>query len=299
MELLFNNNIIILFFIACIAIFTYTDFNENQRMFILYLFTYGVAAFSVFSVVVSFILLGISAFVFLEYLTCDSKKLELFVKLRYKIYDYLYLMFFQYGLLTIMISFFFLYYAKYADHSKFKLLSWICTIFFLVIGEQWTVSQPFKVKSITETVKIFDQYPPYMFTHSDKKRRRFDMICAFEDRSYFYRSNSYSCFSREFLEYKVRPYNGLRNVLKKLTRFLPRIPRMLPSIKYDKTGIHISGRGFSTPEMQLIRNIGVLRGYEQYKFRRKIYEIIYSKIILSSLKDYHQANSYYELRHFR
>lgn len=58
-------------------------------------------------------------------------------------------------------------------------------------------------------------------------------------------------------------------------------------------------RGYSTPEMQLLRTIGVVRGYEKYKFQRKVFEILYSKIFFASLKEYHKANTYLSLDHYR
>lgn len=58
-------------------------------------------------------------------------------------------------------------------------------------------------------------------------------------------------------------------------------------------------RGHSTPEMQLLRTIGITRGYDKYKIQRKIFEILYGKIFFTSLKEYHQANSYLKLEHYR
>ena len=51
--------------------------------------------------------------------------------------------------------------------------------------------------------------------------------------------------------------------------------------------------------MQLLRTIGVVRGYERHKMQRKVFEVIYSKIIFSSLKEYHQANTYLAMDHYR
>ena len=58
-------------------------------------------------------------------------------------------------------------------------------------------------------------------------------------------------------------------------------------------------RGYSTPEMQLLRTVGVLRGYDKYKISRKVFEIVYSRIVFSSLKEYHKANTYLALTHYR
>ena len=60
-----------------------------------------------------------------------------------------------------------------------------------------------------------------------------------------------------------------------------------------------NGRGYSTPEMQLIRTIGVERGYEKHKYARKLFEIVYSHILFSSLRQYQRDNSGPGLAHFR
>ena len=96
MEELFSNNLFAIYIIASIAVISYTNFNENQRMFLLYLFTFATAFFEIFEVTASIILLVLITFVFLEYLTEDIKKLTLITNLLYKLYDYLFMMFFQY-----------------------------------------------------------------------------------------------------------------------------------------------------------------------------------------------------------
>ena len=297
MEALFSNNGIILFLIACIAVITYTNFKENQRMFLLYLFAYGVAAFSIFRIRTSLLLLIISTFVFLEYLTDDIKKLELIVKFKYKICDYLYLMIFQYDFPIVFLSYLFLYFTKHTDLLIIRILCLFLSVLSLIWGVHRTISQPFKINTITETARIFDIYPPYLFHFDERIKRRFDLLCEFEDKSYFHRRNSYSCFSLEFLKFKFNNHN--RKGFKSVLHLIHRIRPLVPTVTYSKMRFHIKGRGFSTPEMQLLRTIGISRGYELYKIRRKVYEVIYSKIIFSSLKDFHQANTHIELQHYK
>ena len=86
MEELFSNNLFAVYIIASIAVISYTNFNENQRMFLLYLFTFATAFFEIFEVTASIILLVLITFVFLEYLTEDIKKLTLITHLLYKLY---------------------------------------------------------------------------------------------------------------------------------------------------------------------------------------------------------------------
>lgn len=296
MEMLFGENGAALYLIACLAIISYTNFSDSQRMFLLYLFSFALAASGVFRIRTCLLLLACSTFVFLEYLSEDRRKLELVVKLRYKLLDYFYLMLFQYDFLTLFLSMGLLFLSRRCCARGLLLF---LSLLALARAEQWTVAQPFKIKSFTDTARVFDEHPPYMYRHSGELRRRFELLCAFEDRSYFSRSRSYSCVSAEYLRWRLGGRIFSLRAFKALRRFLPELRARLPRVRIDKSGLHVSGRGYSTPEMQLLRTIGIARGYEQYKLRRKIYEVLYSKIFFSSLKDFHQANTFLELEHYR
>ena len=302
MEALFSNNLFAIYIIACIAVISYTDFKENQRMFLLYLFTYALAFFRVFRISVCLLLLFLITFIFIEYLTDDSKKLALVTQLHYKVLDYTFMMLSQYHFLWIFLAFVFLFLSHVSPiliHNQ----HWIDCIAYIikyisVIPVFWglhlTISQPFKIKSISSICQIFDQYPPYQFKYVDKMQEKFDLLCAFEDKTYFMREKSYSCFSWEYIRLfiKRRVFNNL-----KLYKSKP-----LKALKYAKENLlpsTILSRGYSTPEMQLLRTLGVLRGYEEYKYQRKAFEILYSKIIFASLKKYHQSNTYSPLEHYR
>ena len=99
MEELFGSNLFAIYIIACIAVISYSNFRENQRMFLLYLFTYATVFFGIFRVSAGLVLLFIVTFVFLEYLSGDAQKLSLIVRFRFKLYDYGFMMLFQYHLL--------------------------------------------------------------------------------------------------------------------------------------------------------------------------------------------------------
>lgn len=331
MEELFSNNILVIYIIACLAVISYTNFKENQRIFLLYLFTYGTAYFSVFSVRTSIPLLVIITFVFLEYLTEDGKKLELFIRISHKCLDYFFMMFFQYHFLWVLFAFMFLTVSRsdciahclyfQLNDFKFSLLAtlgnnetassqvsinydifvsilWtiskLLSILFLWLGIHLTISQPFKIKSITKIVEKFEQIPIYKFEYHPEMQEKFDLLCDFEDTTYFLRSKSYSSFSWEYLKCILKKY-GIQSV------------RSLSTVLKSDIGKKISiyalflflRRGHSTPEMQLLRTIGIVRGYDKYKYQRKVFEIVYSKVFFSALKEYHRANTYSSLQHYR
>ena len=290
-EILFSKNGIALFFIACIAVVSYTNFKENQRMFLLYLFSYSVAAFSVFRIRTCLLLFLISTFFYLEYLTDDSLKTAYIIKIRFKLYDYLYLILFQYEAAAYVLSLLMLHFHKQGNGPYWRYACMACSLSLLIYTLHHAISQPFKVKSFAETIKVFDRFPLYEFSFEEALEPRLEMLCDFEDKSFFKREKSYSCFSWEYFRYKRSEWTF--GVL------LQHIPSLLPSVTLQRGKVYFRGRGFSTPEMQLIRTIGIERGYDQYKVRRKFYEIIYSKIIFNSLRDYHQDNTHYEIVHYR
>lgn len=295
MEKLFSNNSFVIYAITCIAVITYTNFKENQRMFLLFLFTFGTAFFGIFQIFACLLLLLIITFVFLEYLTEDSAKLEIVIKFRYKILDYLFMMFFQYHVTWWFISVLLLYISRLNTISSavtivLKVVSIVC----FCIGSHQTISQPFKIKTITEMYKVFEKRPIYTFNYQTVMQEKFDLLCVFEDKTYFDRQKSYSCVSVEYIYCWIKKRCLTSNPFSKSV--------VLSLHKHRKKRKRISGllkRGYSTPEMQLLRNIGIVRGYDKYKVTRKIFEVIYAKIFFSSLMQYHRANTYSDLSHFR
>ena len=118
MEELFSGNLFAIYIIASIAVISYTNFEENQRMFLLYLFTYALAFFKIFRISASLLLLVLITFVFLEYLSVDKKKLTLITNLIYKCVDYTFMMLFQYHFFWIFIAFLILHFSHYEYFIK-------------------------------------------------------------------------------------------------------------------------------------------------------------------------------------
>lgn len=294
MEELFSNNLFAVYIIASIAVISYTNFNENQRMFLLYLFTFATAFFEIFEVTASIILLVLITFVFLEYLTEDIKKLTLITHLLYKLYDYLFMMFFQYHFFWILLSFVVLGVSQHSCLQEHQHLIKIISILPLFVGITLSISQPFKIKSITDMCQVFETHPPYLFDYREEMQPRFDLLCAFEDKTYFERKKSYSCLSFEYFICFLK-----RHKFPKLIFFKTIFSKTSTSQKPKRICPRLFDRGYSTPEMQLLRTIGIVRGYEKHKIQRKVFEVIYSKIIFSSLKEYHQANTYLAMSHYR
>lgn len=295
MEGLFGSNLFAIYIIACISVISYTNFKENQRMFLIYLFTYAIAFFEIFRTSASILLILSITFVFLEYLTEDIRKLELVTSLCYKMLDYIFMMFFQYHFAWILMALIALYIARNTCVLIYWQTSFECiSALFLLRGAHLTISQPFKIKSITDMCRVFDEYPPYKFKYREEMQEKFELLCVFEDKTYFQRKDSFSCISFEYVKCFLKNHGFPKVVFFKKILSDVFVPQKIYYIRRQ-----LFKRGFSTPEMQLIRTIGILRGYDKYKIQRKIFEVLYSKVIFSSLKEYHRANTYLELKHYR
>lgn len=294
MEELFSSNLFAIYIIASIAVISYTNFEENQRMFLLYLFTYAIAFFKIFRISASLLLLVLITFVFLEYLSEDKKKLTLITNLIYKCVDYAFMMLFQYHFFWIFIAFLILRFSHYEYFSKYQYFLKIISILPLCWGSHLAISQPFKIKSITDMCKVFDDFPPYQFEYSEEMQEKFDLLCAFEDKTYFQRKKSYSCISIEYFFCFLRNHGFPSGLF-----FRKAFYNISTAQKRGYVSANLFSRGYSTPEMQLLRSVGILRGYDRYKIQRKVFEVLYSKIFFSSLKEYHEANTYLRLNHYR
>ena len=98
-------------------------------------------------------------------------------------------------------------------------------------------------------------------------RTKFAMLVALEDRTFFGRiENSHTVFSPVIAKSALK-YMTIRQFLHPF-----------------RTLRKIFSRGYGTIEMQLIRSVGVLHGYDQCKIRRKFFEIVYSTLIFNSYR---------------
>lgn len=302
-----------MYLFACLTIINYTQFKENQRIFLIYLMTYGLSYIKLFNISTTLIFLVVVTFVYIEVLSSDDEKLRMFTKFRFKIADYLFFAIFQYHIFWVIISVIFTsnsvktwlydrlifiannyfsiinnilkqYYVISIEQfsSAINLLS----IFLFIIGAIKIISQKFKVKNITELMKYFKEKPINLINLSEINPVFFEMIVDLEDKTYFIRRNSYNFFSWEFLKYKkgkISNYLKQGNAVKEVSNYVSRSKNI---------------RGYSTIEMQLIRTIGIERGYTK-TLLRKIYEIVYSRIFFRSLKDFYDENRYAKRHEFK
>ena len=82
----------------------YSKMTENQKIIILYLLTFGLAVLKIASIKECSMYLILVTCFYLEFLTEDTVKIKFVKKLRYKIFDYLFLMIVQYQILLFSLT---------------------------------------------------------------------------------------------------------------------------------------------------------------------------------------------------
>ncbi len=272
MEGLLNDNIILLFFFSIIAIYNYSGLREYQRVSIVYITVYFLVLFGIIDIVLAMLFIFLSLFCFFEILCNDDMKFKILVNPFYKIIDCLYLSFAQYALLYILLSILLLVFSlDFIPNIVFKLIS----IFCLIKGITVTLQQKYVVSTFREMYKIFSDFPIQKINYNKKLKDACTILVNIEDRKYFDRKG-YTFFS----------FNYILSVLRDKIRFSN---SKIKICKVYKSGINFIGniineeRGYSTIPMQLIRSLGIKRGYN-YKYRRKIFELLYSKMFFSGVE---------------
>lgn len=208
----------------------------------------------------------------------------------------------------------------------YVLASLIISILILIIGVIKIINEEFDVYSFDEIKEKIDTIMPFSNFRCNTKLFDFSKILVYrEDRSYFIRRNSYNWFSWEFVKYRCervwkecatmkyyrnRILYALSNLIKiviymtpkvigLLIRVAKRIFNIIFKVLLGKNSIGQYMRGYATIEMQLIRTFAVKHGYSLYPLRRKAYEIIYSKVFFTSLKENYRYYHYGNLEEYK
>lgn len=275
METLFNDNTIFIFFFAMIAIYNYSDLKEYQRMAIIYISVYALTVLNIIGVKLAVVLLIVSLFCFFEIFTSDETKFKILVNPVYKIIDFIYLSFSQYAfggmccaLLLLRIK---LPGILNGQEVIFKILSFLFMVWTLTA----TLQQKYVINTFGEMYRIFTYFPINKVNFNEKLDDACSILISIEDKLYFERK-AYSFFSPKYLlrmlKNKIRSQRGSRKIVS-----------IFSAGNHLVKNIFNESRGYSTIPMQLIRSIGIKRGYN-YKYRRKIFEILFSRMFFKSIE---------------
>lgn len=288
---LFTDNIFIIYIIVGFSIFTMNSFEEYQRVILFYLVSFFAGIACVMRLWQISVLSFLTMFFMTQYFTEDIAKKNIVLKLRYKIADFLYNAFFMHHLMIYFVSLGFLFVSHIISIQWMKIIFLLLSAVAIFMCVHIAAVRPFDVISLSELRKKFDKHLIYRIDFSADMKKRFDILCEFEDKTYFERTNAYNFLTREFIGIKFQ--------------------RVMEYIKYNKSvkTIYNAGvefiqnsiivRGYSTLEMQLIRILTVNSDYKKHIIRRKIYELIYTTVFFSSLKDEYERHIYPNCCHFR
>lgn len=275
METLFNENIIFVFFFAMIAIYNYSDLKEYQRMAIIYISVYALTVLDIIGVKLAIALLVLSLFCFIEIFTSDETKFKILVNPIYKIIDFIYISFSQYAFGGMCCALFMLRIKIPDIINKQEMILKILSFLFMVWTLTATLQQKYVLHTFGEMYKIFTYFPINKIKFNEKLDEACSILISIEDKAYYERK-SYSFLSPkyilEILKDKIRNQRGS----KKITCVFSAGNRFIKNI-FDES------RGYSTIPMQLIRSLGIKRGYN-YKYRRKIFEILYSGMFFKGIE---------------
>lgn len=137
--------------------------------------------------------------------------------------------------------------------------------------------------------KVFADHPINEFEETERIREASIILISLEDRLYYerkgYTNYSFSVAKKIFDEHvqktDIIKLSYLKYIMRTALSFLKKIIK----------NILLHDRGYSTIPMQLVRSLELERGYN-CAFRRKIYEVIYSRIFFEGLKKYYEVHNY-------
>ena len=280
--MLFQGNLILIFFFTMIGIYSYSDFKEFQRVALTYIVLYSLMVLDVFNSYLTIFLSFVMLFFYFEILTKDEKKFQILINPFYKIVDTLYLAVSQYAFFPYLISVFLYNMVSHFESNMIIVILKITSVLFFVFTIIIVLHQKFIICTFTEMYKIFEIYPIQNVSFNQKLHEASEILTAIEDKMYFER-HSYSFLSLKYilmvLKNKIRSYKGLKKL------FI-----MTNSGRRFISNIFNESRGYSTIPMQLIRSLGIKRGYDCI-IRRKIFEIIYSRLFFSGVEKMLKENN--------
>lgn len=275
MEALFNGNIIFVFFFAMIAIYNYSDLKEYQRIAIIYITVYSLVVTNIVGISMAIVLLFLTMFCFLEILTKDETKFKIIVNPVYKVLDCLYMSFFQYSIFEVLIAVILchkIFKKIFNGSEKFFL---ILSIIMIIVAVTHTLQQKFVINSFNEMYRIFIDFPINKVDFNDKLDEACKILVSIEDRTYYERKG-YTFFSINAVKCIIRRKVANNKISEKLKYTYNAGKKFVKNVVGED-------RGYSTIPMQLIRSLGVKRGYN-YRYRRKVFEFLYSRMFLDGIK---------------
>lgn len=240
----------------------------------MYLITFIANILNIVPTFQSYGVLLLALFLDMEFLHDKVKKVIINIFFE-KLLDYMYIMISHYSLICFTFALVLSSNFSLKYFGKYKAILQIISCFFVYLGCKNSASEKFKVASFDEIKEKIDKIQNYRtFLEREKEICAPECVLAIEDKNFFARENRYTFFNTFYLKVDYR--------YKLKILFI----RFIHS-KNKMQCIYKVLRGYSTIEMQLLRTLSIKNGYS-YVVRRKIYEIIYSRLFLKNLKAYYK-----------
>lgn len=290
METLFNKNIIFIFFFAMIAIYNYSDLKEYQRMAIIYISVYALAVLNIVGIKMALLLLIVSLFCFFEIFTSDEMKFKILVNPIYKAVDFIYISIFQYSFGGICLALLLLKIKLPETFDKQNIIFRTLSFLFIVWTLTVMLQQKYVIHTFGEMYRVFTYFPINKIEFNDKLYEACNILVSIEDKRYFERE-AYSFFSVKYIISLIKGKIASQRGGKKVIYVLVNGNRFIKNI-FDES------RGYSTIPMQLVRSLGIKRGYN-YKYRRKIFEILYSRMFFKGIERMFNEDKVTQRKYFK
>lgn len=303
MSELFNDNFLFLFIIALVFILKPEKLLINQKIILTYSISYLVSLDSKINNLSIIIFTFLIIFIYMEFFVNSDFKREIMVKLHYKIADYIFTIFFQYHywlFITCIYSYDILKLCSLSNISLdvlFRVVQ-VILLFYLI---NIVYSLKWEIKELDDIKINFEKYIKIYNMPSNLSESFFKPVILIEDQTFFARKNPSSIFGYIYNKYNINKYNYKSKILNKFSfnifkKFKFRKVKKINKSNLKRATIYI--RGYSTIEQQLIRSIGIKRGY-RCTLRRKLFEIIYVRIFFKSIMNFYKINFYHNSSNFK
>lgn len=257
---------------------------QNLKVGVLYLVSFIMILMGWVEIYLGVAILVLAEFALLEIFTEDVEKRSLF-GIGYKVIDCVYKLFVEYHFTLYIGSIMTLTVGELIVRRCNGLLiqsdifCWVCSwqstfaawvvllASALILAAILCITRmKFETKTVTDIMCTFKTVSIYSVPVKDMETK-FNMLVAFEDKTFL---------DRDMCSHTVLSPLIMKGAFKYINKNALRKP--------FQTMRKIFSRGYGTIEMQLIRNIGVERGYDTCVLRRKVFEIVYSTLIFNSYR---------------
>ncbi len=257
---------------------------QNLKVGVLYLVSFIMILMGWVEIYLGVAILVLAEFALLEIFTEDVEKRSLF-GIGYKVVDCVYKLFVEYHFTLYIGSIMTLTVGELIVRRCNGLLiqsdifCWVCSwqstfaawvvllASALILAAILCITRmKFETKTVTDIMCTLKTVSIYSVPVKDMETK-FNMLVAFEDKTFL---------DRDMCSHTVLSPLIMKGAFKYINKNTLRKP--------FQTMRKIFSRGYGTIEMQLIRNIGVERGYDTCVLRRKVFEIVYSTLIFNSYR---------------